>query len=107
MIGKTESTADPGQIPVIGPDPFTQKLQAKRSPGDFFINSQKILKSQPDYWPAGNLYDTPGIKHASPSQLPGLADGLLRLGFDETEIRGILGGNFRRVAAAVWAAGTS
>jgi microsomal dipeptidase-like Zn-dependent dipeptidase len=36
--------------------------------------------------------------------LPGLADGLLQRGFEETEIRGILGGNFRRVASAVWAA---
>ncbi len=68
------------------------------------IDVGAILRSRPDFWPAGNRYDTPAIKHVSPSQLPGLADGLLHRGFDETEIRGILGGNFRRVASAVWAA---
>ncbi len=58
--------------------------------------------SRPDYWPAGNLYDTPGIKHAGPSQLPGLAEGLAARGFSDDDIRGILGENFRRVAEVVW-----
>ena len=61
-----------------------------------------ILRSRPDYWPAGNLYDTRGIKHAGPAQLPDLAMGLSSRGFSGTEIRGILGGNFRRVASTVW-----
>ena len=63
-----------------------------------------ILRSRPDYWPAGQLYDTPDIKHASPSQLPGLVDGLFDRGFSDDEIRGVLGENFRRVALAAWAA---
>ena len=62
-----------------------------------------ILSSRPDYWPAGNLYDTPHIGHAAPSQLPAVVDGLIAHGFTDEEIRGILGENFRRVAAAVWA----
>ena len=62
-----------------------------------------ILRSRPDYWPAGNLYDTRGIKHAGPSQLPDLALGLRARGFSGNDIRGVLGGNFLRVAAAVWA----
>ncbi len=66
------------------------------------IDVGTILKSRPDYWPAGQRYDTPGIKHAGPSQLPELMDGLYDLGFNDNEIRGILGENFRRVAAAVW-----
>jgi len=64
----------------------------------------EILRSRPDYWPAGNLYDTPGIEHAGPSQLPAIVDGLYDRGFEDREIRGILGENFRRVASAVWSA---
>ena len=67
------------------------------------IDVGEILRSRPDYWPAGNLYDTPGIKHAGPSQLPGLAEDLAARGFSDDEIRGILGENFRRVAEVVWA----
>jgi len=62
-----------------------------------------ILRARPDYWPAGQRYDTPGIEHAGPSLLPGLVDGLLERGFSDSEIRGILGENFRRVASAAWA----
>ena len=34
--------------------------------------------------------------------LPGLVYGLSERGFGDTEIRGLLGENFRRVAATVW-----
>ncbi len=61
-----------------------------------------ILRSRPDYWPAGQQYETRGIEHAGPAQLPALIDGLIAAGFDDTAIRGFLGENFRRVAAATW-----
>lgn len=73
------------------------------SPG-IDIDVGAILRGRPDYWPPGNLYDTPDIKHASPSQLPKLVDGLYDRGFNDAEIRGILGENFRRVASIVWTA---
>jgi membrane dipeptidase len=57
-----------------------------------------ILRSRPDYWPAGQQYDTRGIKHAGPAQLPELVDALADSGFDDTAIRGFLGENFRRGA---------
>jgi membrane dipeptidase len=66
-----------------------------------------ILSSRPDFWPAGQRYDTPGIKHAAPSQLSGLADCLNDRGFSDNQIRGVLGENFRRVAATAWSAGLS
>ena len=65
-----------------------------------------ILSSRPDFWPAGQRYDTPGIKHAGPSQLPGLVDCLADHGFGDDQIRGILGENFHRVASIVWAPGS-
>jgi membrane dipeptidase len=63
-----------------------------------------ILSSRPDFWPDGQRYDTPGIKHAGPSQLRDLVDCLYDQGFKESQIRGILGENFKRVASIAWAA---
>jgi len=68
------------------------------------IDVGTILRSRPDYWPAGQRYDTPGIKHAGPSQIPELVDGLYHRGFSDKEIRGVIGENFRRVASEAWAA---
>jgi membrane dipeptidase len=60
------------------------------------------LSARPDYWPPGQLYDTPNIKVASPTQIPEVCEQLLARGFAESEVAGILGGNFLRVAAEVW-----
>jgi len=67
------------------------------------IDIGEVLKSRPDYWPAGQRYDTPGIKHGGPPQLSEFFDGLKGRGFSDGEIAGILGENFRRVASAAWA----
>jgi len=64
-----------------------------------------ILRSRPDYWPAGQQYDTRDIRHASPQQLPQLIDALADSGFDDTDIHGFLGENFRRVATSAWQRG--
>ena len=69
---------------------------------DIDVDIGVILRSRPDYWPAGQQYDTPGIKHAGPAQLPALIEALAESGFDDADIRGFLGENFRRVATRVW-----
>ncbi len=61
-----------------------------------------VLKSRPDFWPAGQQYDTKNIQHAGPSQLRELTSLMEQAGFSETEIQGILGVNFHRVAAVAW-----
>ncbi len=66
------------------------------------VDIGEILKSRPDYWPPGQGYDTPAIGHAGPAQLPELAEMLHDHGLGEDDISGILGGNFHRVASAVW-----
>lgn len=66
------------------------------------IDIGDILRSRPDFWPAGQQYDTPGILHAGPGQLCDLTHRLLDSGFSAPEVQGVLGGNFRRVAAEVW-----
>ena len=69
---------------------------------DIDVDIGAILRARPDYWPAGQQYDTRAIKHAGPPQLPALVDALADAGFDDAAIRGFLGENFRRVAAAAW-----
>ncbi len=61
-----------------------------------------LLGSKPDIWPAGQGYDTPNMQFAAPEQLPQLAEALLDRDWTEDDLRGVLGGNFRRVAAQVW-----
>ena len=61
-----------------------------------------ILRSRPDYWPAGQQYETRDIKHAGPQHLPQLIDAMEHSGFTEADLRGFLGENFRRVAASAW-----
>ena len=63
-----------------------------------------ILRSRPDYWPAGQQYDTSNIKHAGPALLPALLDRLADSGLNDADIRGFLGENFRRVADSTWKA---
>jgi len=69
---------------------------------DIDVDIGVILRSRPDYWPAGQQYDTKEIKHAGPAQLPALVDRLADSGFDDSAIRGFLGENFRRVADSAW-----
>ncbi len=66
------------------------------------IDIGEILASRPDFWPAGQQYDTRGIKHAGPELLPALIDAMADSGFADDDIRGFLGENFRRVAAQAW-----
>jgi membrane dipeptidase len=69
---------------------------------DVDVDIGVILRSRPDYWPRGQAYDMPKIKHASPLQFPELVQGLMDYGFEDDEIRGFLGENFKRVATTTW-----
>ena len=42
------------------------------------------------------------IKYVDPEQFPEITDGLLKHGYSDADIRGILGENWLRVARAVW-----
>lgn len=66
------------------------------------LDLSAVLSSRPDFWPSGQAYDTPHITHASPAQLLDLTEDLQQYGFQNEEIRGILGGNFHRVASQTW-----
>ena len=54
------------------------------------------------WWPEDAGYDFETIRFAGPEQFPEITAGLLAKGYPEADIRGILGGNFARVAMATW-----
>jgi membrane dipeptidase len=60
-----------------------------------------LLVEHREFWPA-NEYPPGPVRFAPPSQLPEITDTMLQRGFGEDAVRGILGENFRRVAARVW-----
>lgn len=71
---------------------------------DYVYDQQELydqLAAARTVWPAGYGYDT-SIQFVAPEALPTLADLLLTRGYSDDEVRGIMGGNFLRVAAEVW-----
>lgn len=63
---------------------------------------EALFKAHPEAWP-GYTPDMMGKNQfAAPEQLPELTEQLLQRGYSEAEVRGILGGNFMRVAAQTW-----
>jgi membrane dipeptidase len=61
---------------------------------------EELLKRRAT-WPAGFGYDST-IKFMNIDQFPEITEHLLKLGYSEQNIRGILGENLLRVAKAVW-----
>ena len=59
------------------------------------------LAGAKDYWPA-RQYGDGNIGYIAPEAFPAITEGLIGLGLDDDETRGILGENFLRVAGAVW-----
>ena len=74
---------------------------------DYFFESevdasfQETLAANEDYWPR-EQYPGGAVRCAAPSQLRELTAELLRRGRCEADVRGVLGGNFLRVAEQVW-----
>ena len=61
-----------------------------------------ILRSRPDFWPAGQRYDTPELKIVSPTQLPDVLAILQSRGWSDNDLKGFLGENMARVVREVW-----
>ena len=61
-----------------------------------------MYQANPDRFPEGYSPREEDWQYFAPEQLAPLADDLLGKGYAEDDIRGILGGNFLRVAEKVW-----
>jgi membrane dipeptidase len=59
--------------------------------------------SHPDeWWPPGNEYDLNDMAIVPPERFPEITDALLDRGYNDVEVRGILGENMARAARATW-----
>jgi membrane dipeptidase len=70
---------------------------------DYVIDKQELIdyiESHPDVFPPGKFNDY--LTMVEPEQFPEFTELLYQRGYDEEIIKGILGGNFLRVAEEVW-----
>jgi membrane dipeptidase len=65
--------------------------------------SDEYIRTRPDMFPPEKGYRT-GIAMIEPERFPLIAEGLLRKGYRETDVQGILGHNNLRIAREVWGA---
>ena len=66
------------------------------------VDLDGLLVQKPEVWPASAGYGTGLYRNAEPEQLPALTELMVRAGYPDETIRGVLGENFLRVARAVW-----
>jgi membrane dipeptidase len=70
---------------------------------DYVVDKQELLdyiKGYPDIYPPDKMNDL--LAFVEPEQFPEFTELLYKRGYSEDVIRGILGGNFLRVAREVW-----
>jgi membrane dipeptidase len=60
------------------------------------------IRGRPEEWPQARDPAWPGFRYAAPEQAASLTELLLRHGYAETDVRGILGENWLRVCREVW-----
>jgi membrane dipeptidase len=63
---------------------------------------QEQLDDHPEFWPPSEYADQGPTQDAGPDRLPEMTEALLARGLSETDTKKVLGGNFLRVARAVW-----
>jgi membrane dipeptidase len=61
----------------------------------------EVMANQAEYWPP-DQYPGGEVRAAQPCQFYELAESLLRRNHSDATVKGVLGGNFKRVADQVW-----
>lgn len=70
---------------------------------DYVVDKQELIdyiQGRPDVFPPEKFNDY--LAMAEPERLPEVAELLLKNGHSETDVRGVMGGNFLRVAEQTW-----
>ncbi|MDP6707122.1 MAG: membrane dipeptidase [Alphaproteobacteria bacterium] len=74
---------------------------------DYFHETEEVpslsetVAANERFWPKSQ-YPGGQVRAAAPTQIPGIAEEILARGHGEAVVSAVLGGNFRRVAGAVW-----
>ena len=63
---------------------------------------ESLLLRHPEFWPPSEGYGSGLYRNSTPEQLPEITSLMVRAGYPEAAIRGVLGENFLRVARDVW-----
>ena len=82
----------------IGPDHVGIGMDTVFKKDDF----GDFLEKHREYWPVSQYASGAAIGYIPPDDFPKVTQALLDRGYDEAAIRGILGGNFLRIASQVW-----
>lgn len=72
---------------------------------DMVFGADKLndwLRERPDEWPGADSPDWPGFRYAVPEQIPALTELMLKHGYPDDSVRGILGENWLRACERVW-----
>jgi len=83
---------------LVGPEHIGLGLDFVYYPEQFY----RQVVENPGLWPDEYLKNMEGFRYFPPEELPRVTELLLKQGYSEGEIRGILGENFLRVAGRVW-----
>lgn len=67
-------------------------------------NMEGLFENNTDYWPLSQGYGSGSSKYVAPNQLLAITKEMVARGLSDDEIRGVLGGNFFRLASEIWSA---
>lgn len=81
--------------------PKTEASNSDRPETEESSDVSETIARDPYYWPPGTGYEK-GVSYLDIRRLPEVTEELAKAGFTATDIAGILGGNFRRIAQEVW-----
>jgi membrane dipeptidase len=83
---------------LVGPEHVGVALDYAFDAGDV----DGLVGAHQAYWPPNEGYGKWPTSYVPPKQLPEITETMVRRGFRDREILGVLGGNFLRVASEVW-----
>ena len=71
---------------------------------DYVFDEEELneyVYNHPELFPKGMGYDA-GIQMATPEQIPEIAEALLKQGYTDEEVSGVMGNNLLRISKQVW-----